>query len=47
MPKQYPSAFRKEVIHLHKNGMTIKNVARKYNIAPSTVYRWLKSNWEQ
>ena len=44
MPKQYPSAFRKEVIHLHKNGMTIKNVARKYNIAPSTVYRWLKSN---
>lgn len=44
MPKQYPSEFKKEVILLHKNGMTIKNIARKCNIAPSTVYRWLKSH---
>lgn len=44
MPKQYPSEFRQEVILLHKNGMAIKSIARKHNIAPSTVYRWLKSN---
>lgn len=42
MPKQYTSEFRKQVILSCQNGLSIPDASRKYRVASSTLYRWLK-----
>ncbi len=42
MPRQYPAEFKKQVVNLCRSGMPMPDVGKKFNVAVSTLYRWLK-----
>ena len=41
MPKKYYDEFKKQVIAYYDKQHTIIQTAEKYNIAPSSVARWI------
>lgn len=42
MPKQYPEEFKKQIVSTCSTGLSIPVASKKYQIAQSTLYRWLK-----
>lgn len=42
MPKQYSPEFKRQVVNLCRSGMPLPDVGEKFNVAVSTLYRWLK-----
>ena len=41
MPKQYPTEFKRQVVNLCRDGVPMSDVGKKFNVAISTLYRWL------
>ena len=41
MPKQYLEEFKKQVVACYEEKQSLTYVAKKYNIAASTVARWI------
>lgn len=44
MPKSYPQELRLQIIRSCKKGLPIRAVSQKYQVAQSTIYRWLKES---
>lgn len=42
MPKQYMPEFKQQIVLCIQNGLPIPEVSRKYHVAQSTLYRWIK-----
>ncbi len=42
MPKQYLLEFRKQIISSVQNGQPILKASQRYQVSPSTLYRWVK-----
>lgn len=42
MPKKYPLEFKRQLVDLCRNGVPMSDVGKKFNVAISTLYRWLK-----
>ena len=42
MPKRYPLEFKTQVVQACKRGLSISDASKKYRIAKSTLYRWLR-----
>lgn len=42
MPAEYPTEFKKRIIHRYEKGESIKNLSQELNIAQSTIYQWRK-----
>ena len=42
MPKQYPTEFKRQIVSLCRGGMPMSDAGEKFNVAISTLYRWLK-----
>lgn len=42
MPKKYDEEIKKQAVHCCESGQPIKSVCQEYQIAPSTMYRWMK-----
>lgn len=42
MPKQYLPDFRKQIISSIQNGLPMLEARQRYQIASSTLYRWVK-----
>lgn len=40
--KRYTDEFKKQIVNLVNNGKSTQNVADEYNIAKSTVCKWVK-----
>ena len=42
MPKKYPLEFKKQIVNLCQSGMPMSEAEKKFNVAISTLYRWLR-----
>jgi len=42
MPKQYLLEFREEIISSVQNGLPMLKASQRYQVSPSTLYRWVK-----
>ncbi|SKA09628.1 transposase [Selenihalanaerobacter shriftii] len=42
MPKRYNDEFKKQIVSLVNNGKKPSEVVKEYNIARSTVHKWVK-----
>ncbi|HIV20489.1 MAG TPA: IS3 family transposase [Candidatus Scatomorpha stercorigallinarum] len=42
MPKQYPLEFKTQVVQSCKMGLSILDASEKYQVAKSTLYRWMQ-----
>jgi len=42
MPKQYLPDFRKQIVSSIQNGLPILETSQRYQVSPSTLYRWIK-----
>ena len=42
MPVEYPTEFKRKVIHRYEKGESIKNLSQELSIAQSTIYHWRK-----
>ena len=42
MPTEYPTEFKRKVIHRYEKGESIKALSHELNIAQSTIYHWRK-----
>ncbi len=42
MPKEYLPEFRNQVVLSIQNGLSILEASQRYQIAPSTLYRWVR-----
>lgn len=42
MPRQYSIEFKTQVVNLCRSGMPMSDVGEKFNVAISTLYRWLR-----
>ncbi len=40
--KNYTEEFKKQIVSLYNNGKTTQNIANEYNIAKSTITKWVK-----
>ena len=38
--KKYTDEFRKQIVALHKNGKTVKELAEEYDVPKSTIRQW-------
>ncbi|SJZ32083.1 transposase, partial [Selenihalanaerobacter shriftii] len=43
MPKRYNDEFKKQIVSLVNNGKKPSEVVKEYNIARSTVHKWVKN----
>lgn len=43
MPKQYLPEFRQQIVLSIQNGQAIAKASQKYQVAQSTLYRWIKN----
>jgi transposase len=39
--KKYTDEFRKQIVALHKNGKTVKELAEEYDVPKSTIRQWV------
>ena len=39
--KKYTDEFRKQIVALHKNGKTVKELAEEYDVPKSTIRQWI------
>lgn len=44
MPRQYPAEYKTQVVNLCRSGMPMSDVGKKFNVAISTPYRWLRED---
>ncbi len=42
MPKQYLPEFRQQIVLSIQNGQAIAEISQRYQVAQSTLYRWMK-----
>ena len=42
MPKQYPLEFKTQVVQACKQGLSIPDASERYQVAKSTLYRWMQ-----
>ena len=39
--KNYTEEFKKQIVALRNNGKTVMEIAREYNVAKSTINKWV------
>ncbi len=44
MPKKYPLEFKRQIVNLCQSGMPMSEAEKKFNVAISTLYRWLRES---
>ncbi len=44
MSKRYTDEFKKQIVELSENGKTITEIVNEYNIARSSVCKWVNEN---
>ena len=42
MPKQYSLEFKTQVVQACKQGLSIPDASERYQVAKSTLYRWMQ-----
>ena len=42
MSVNYPTEFKRKIIHRYEKGESIKNLSQEFHIAQSTIYHWRK-----
>lgn len=44
--KRYDNKFKNEIIREYKGGKPVKEIAQKFNISQSSIYKWVNSEFD-
>ena len=42
-PRKFSEEFKRQIVQLHDNGKPVGEIEREYDLAHSTVHRWIRA----